>query len=49
MHLARMEMAAALEEWHRRIPDYRVANVEGLIERGGQLSLRALPLEWEVV
>ena len=49
MHLARMEIAAALEEWHRRIPDYRVKDVNGLIERGGQLSLRSLPLEWDVV
>jgi len=24
-HLARMEMRVALEEWHRRIPDYQVA------------------------
>ena len=48
MHLARLEIAAALEEWHRRIPDYRLANSEELIERGGQLSLRSLPLEWDV-
>ena len=24
-HLARMEMRVALEEWHRRIPDYEIA------------------------
>jgi hypothetical protein len=24
-HLARLEMRVALEEWHRRIPDYRLA------------------------
>jgi len=24
-HLARMEMRVALEDWHRRIPDYQVA------------------------
>ena len=46
-HLARMEMAVGLEEWHRRIPDYRLAcPPEEVIERGGQLSLRSLPLEW---
>jgi cytochrome P450 len=48
-HLARMEMAVGLEEWHRSIPDYQLAcPVEEIIERGGQLSLRSLPLEWPV-
>jgi cytochrome P450 len=47
-HLARMEMAVGLEEWHRRLPDYRLAcPVSEVIERGGQLSLRSLPLEWD--
>jgi len=46
-HLARMEMVVGLEEWHRRIPDYRLACPVGdIIERGGQLSLRSLPLTW---
>jgi cytochrome P450 len=46
-HLARMEMRVGLEEWHRRIPDYELAcDVGDVIERGGQLSLRALPLRW---
>jgi cytochrome P450 len=46
-HLARMEMAVGLEEWHRRIPDYRLAcPIDQVIERGGQLSLRSLPLVW---
>jgi cytochrome P450 len=48
-HLARMEMVVGLEEWHRRIPDYRLAcSVDEVIERGGQLSLRSLPLAWAV-
>ncbi|WP_200304649.1 cytochrome P450 [Streptomyces adelaidensis] len=47
MHLARSEMAIALREWHRRIPDYRLADGEPLTERGGQLSLKSLPLEWD--
>jgi len=48
-HLARMEMAVGLEEWHQRIPDYRLACPIGeVIERGGQLSLRSLPLEWDL-
>jgi cytochrome P450 len=48
MHLARHELVIALTEWHRRIPDYRLA-VEGeLRERGGQLTLKSLPLVWDV-
>ncbi|MGE3621072.1 MAG: cytochrome P450 [Acidimicrobiia bacterium] len=48
-HLARMELVTFLEEWHRRIPEYRLAvPVEEVRERGGQLSLRSLPLEWDV-
>jgi cytochrome P450 len=46
-HLARQEMAIALEEWHRRIPDYRVvADDAPVYERGGMLSLFSLPLAW---
>ena len=46
-HLARMEMAVGLEEWHRRIPEYRLGcPIDEVIERGGQLSLRSLPLAW---
>lgn len=48
MHLARSEMAIALREWHQRIPDYRVADGAPLSERGGQLSLKRLPLEWDL-
>ena len=48
MHLARHEMAIALREWHKRIPDYRIAAGTELIERGAQLSLRTLPLQWSV-
>jgi len=47
-HLARREMLVAVEEWHRRIPDYRIAGDEPLRERGGQLALLSLPLEWDV-
>ena len=46
-HLARMEMVVGLEEWHRRIPEYTLAcDISDVIERGGQLSLRSLPLVW---
>ena len=46
-HLARRELKIALEEWHKRIPHYRVAENAELVETGGQLGLEALPLEWE--
>ncbi|WP_239334827.1 cytochrome P450 [Frankia sp. CiP3] len=46
-HLARAEMAVALREWHRRIPDYRLASAEPVLERGGAAGLVALPLAWE--
>jgi cytochrome P450 len=47
-HLARRELKIALEEWHKRIPHYRVASGSQLLETGGQLGLEALPLRWEV-
>jgi cytochrome P450 len=48
MHLARHELIIAVNEWHKRIPEYTVAATGGLVERGGQLSLKSLPLEWQV-
>jgi cytochrome P450 len=45
-HLARQEMAIALEEWHRRIPEYRLGEAP-VYERGGMLTLFSLPLEWD--
>ena len=48
MHLARLELKVVLEQWHERIPDYRIAAGTELKERGGQLTLQSLPLEWEV-
>jgi cytochrome P450 len=48
MHLARHELGIALTEWHRRIPHYELATDKPLMERGGQLSLRTLPLRWEL-
>jgi cytochrome P450 len=47
MHLARAELVIALEEWHRQIPDYRIAEGIEVRERGGQLKLMSLPLEWD--
>lgn len=49
-HLARRELQIALEEWHKRIPNYRLAPGarEQLVETGGQLGLTSLPLVWDV-
>jgi cytochrome P450 len=46
MHLARHELIIALREWHARIPDYEIASGVELRERGGQLTLLSLPLQW---
>jgi cytochrome P450 len=46
MHLARHELVIAVNEWHKRIPDYEIAATAPLTERGFQLSLRTLPLRW---
>jgi cytochrome P450 len=48
MHLARHELVVVLEEWHKRIPNYRITPGARLEERGIQLTLTSLPLEWEV-
>ncbi len=50
-HLARLELRIALEEWHKRIPHYRLdpsASPEDIVESGPQLGLNRLPLVWEV-
>ncbi len=46
-HLARREMLIAVEEWHKMIPQYRIATDQPLLERGGQLTLLSLPLVWD--
>jgi cytochrome P450 len=47
-HLARQEMAIALEEWHRRIPDYRLDPERPVGEHGGGVyGLDSLPLVWD--
>lgn len=46
-HLARLELRVALEEWHRRIPDYRVADAAGLRQHVmGVAGYDRLPLLW---
>jgi len=47
-NLARMELAIALEEWHARIPDYRLDTAEPLrFHSGGVAGFSRLPLVWE--
>jgi cytochrome P450 len=48
IHLARLQMQVALEEWHRRIPDYRLGDDDEILEHGGQFGLERLPLAWDV-
>jgi cytochrome P450 len=45
-HLARRELKIALEEWHKRIPDYELAPGAQMVEFGGQIGLDSLPLIW---
>lgn len=45
-HLARLELKVAMQEWHRRIPDYQLAEGEDVIEHGQQIGLVNLPLRW---
>ncbi|MFC1405271.1 MULTISPECIES: cytochrome P450 [Streptacidiphilus] len=45
-HLARLELTTAVREWHRRIPDYRVAPGQELRQHGNMYGLQSLRLEW---
>jgi cytochrome P450 len=47
-HLARLELNVAMEEWHKRIPDYRIDESVPIGEHGGQIGLLNLPLVWDV-
>ena len=47
-HLARMELVMVLEEWLDRIPEFRLQDGTELTERGGQLMLLSVPLEWDL-
>jgi cytochrome P450 len=46
-HLARREMKIALEEWHRRIPSYRLADGSPPVEHGGMYGLSSVRLVWD--
>lgn len=43
-HLARAELQIAMEEWHRRIPEYRIADGADIEARGSHIDV--LPLAW---
>lgn len=48
MHLARAELAIALEEWHRRIPDYCLGDMsESHHEVSQNIRLSSMPLIFE--
>jgi cytochrome P450 len=48
-HLARLELRIALEEWHRRIPEYALApDADVTFHVGGVAGVDKLPLEWPV-
>lgn len=47
-HLARLELRVAYQEWHRRIPEYRLADTSAVTETVSlTLGLNSLPLEWD--
>ncbi|WP_460062959.1 cytochrome P450 [Streptomyces sp. YKOK-I1] len=45
-HLARLELNVAMEEWHQRIPDYRIAPGQDLWAHGNMYGITSLRLEW---
>jgi cytochrome P450 len=47
-HLARLELQVALEEWHRRIPDYELAEGAELAYSPGIREIERLPLVFPV-
>jgi cytochrome P450 len=46
-HLARLELRVAIEEFHRRIPDYRIPDGTELVYSPGIRQTMGLPLEFE--
>lgn len=45
-HLARRELRVALEEWHRRIPNYHLTEGVDVVEHGGMYGIDVLQLSW---
>jgi cytochrome P450 len=46
-HLARMEMVTALQAWHSRIPDYRIADGADMVYTGNPRAPHKLALAWD--
>lgn len=46
-HLARMELRVALEEWHARVPAYRIKDGETPVYSAGIREVQYLPLVWD--
>jgi len=45
-HLARRELLVAMEEWHKRIPEYHLDPAQPITEHGWQCGPDNLPLVW---
>jgi cytochrome P450 len=45
-HLARRELLVAMEEWHKRIPEYHLDTAQPITEHGWQCGPDNLPLVW---
>jgi cytochrome P450 len=45
-HLARRELLVAMEEWHKRIPDYEIDQSDAIVEHGWQCGPDNLSLIW---
>jgi cytochrome P450 len=48
INLARLELRVALEEWHRRIPDYAIVDGANIAHSPGIRQADHLPLVWDV-
>ena len=46
-HLARLELRIALEEWHKRVPNYRIPEGVELMYSNGLRAIDNLELEWD--
>ena len=45
-HLARLELNVAVQEWHKRIPDYRLAEGQQLEQHDNMYGIKSMRLEW---
>ena len=45
-HLARRELKVAMEEWHKRIPEYRLPEGAEVLQHGGMFGIDNLELVW---